>query len=95
MKTNKSFHTKAFLTNFELACEFGAFICLVDFMWLLHDIGANGFNAFYGFIGAGLVIGFSGTLYVLYKHHKAYTHRLARKYKHHQKLNNYLEDWGI
>jgi hypothetical protein len=72
-------HLKAFMSHFELACEFGILICLTDIVWLFHDITANGLSLTYSLIFLGLVTGLLGTVYVLYKHHKAYTHRLASR----------------
>lgn len=74
-------HKKAFLTHFEIACEFGALICLTDLFWLSHDIMTNGLNIHYIIVGIGLSIGLIGTLWVLIKHHKAYTHRAFKKLK--------------
>lgn len=74
-------HTKAFLTNFELACEWSLLITLMDAVWLTHDVIYNGWNTWYVVIATGFVFGISGILHVMYKHHKMYTHRLLRKNK--------------
>lgn len=81
MKTRKqtSIHTKAFLSNFELACEWGILTVIGDIVWLTHDILANGMSLWYAFIGMTFILGIVGLVYVLYRHHKAYTHRYLNK----------------
>lgn len=63
-----------------MACEFAVLITGADLTWLLHDVIANGISITYGIIGGLLVIGLIGTMYVLYKHHTHYTHRLVHRY---------------
>ena len=72
-------HTRAFLTNFEMACEFGILITAADVVWLLHDILTNGVSLSYILIGILLLIGLIGLVYVIYRHHLHYTHRLIQR----------------
>ncbi len=81
---SKDLHIRAFLTHFELACEFGILITLGDLAWLLHDIYVNGFNFVYAIIGMIFIIGLIGTTFVLHRHHKVYTHRLVNKIINHR-----------
>lgn len=79
MRINPEEHKRAFLSNFELACEFGVLICIADLLWLAYDIISNGLSITYCLIGIMLLIGLFGTLYVLIRHHKTYTHRIFIK----------------
>ena len=84
-------HRRAFLTHFEIACEFGILICLTDMFWLIHDIVYNGFEVWYMLVGMGLTIGLLGTVWVCWKHHKQYTHRLIHK-KINKRVQRKLKD---
>lgn len=77
---SRQIHKRAFLTHFEIACEFAILICATDMLWLTHDIVHYGLNAWYCFVGVGLSIGLLGTIYVLIKHHLAYAHRFIHKH---------------
>ncbi len=79
MTTLEVMHIKAFLTNFELACEAGILALMADLLWLTHDIVVNGAGIVYGVVGMGLAGGILLTSYALVRHHKYYTHRLMRK----------------
>ncbi len=81
----KEVHKKAFLTNFELACEFGILICLTDMLWLAHDIFSNGLSIWYMLVGGGLTLGLIGTIWVLWRHHKVYTHRLVLRIRNNRR----------
>ena len=85
MKYISTEHTKAFLTNFEMACEFSAITVAADLIWVAHDILINGLAISYVVIAVLLLIGLIGTIYVLYRHHKAYVHRLSRKKDSHKR----------
>jgi hypothetical protein len=76
----KHLHRQAFLTNFELACEFGVLALVTDFLWVLHDVSQNGISTAYILIGTSLLVAAFGTAYALYRHHCHYTHRLVHKY---------------
>lgn len=78
-EVDKKKHIKAFLTNFEIACEAGILALIADILWLTHDIVDNGMSIWYGFIFIGLVSGLWLTIFALVRHHKYYTHRLSRK----------------
>lgn len=73
------FHRRAFLTNFEIACEFAIIALLADLLWLSHDVVQNGFSLCYGLVGTGLTLGILGTSFALIRHHKYYVHRFASK----------------
>lgn len=74
-----SIHIKAFLTNFEITCEAGILALAADILWIIHDIIFNGMSIWYFFVFLGLFLGLVLTGYALYRHHKYYTHRIARK----------------
>lgn len=73
-KLSKELHIRAFLTHFELACEWAILIVASDLVWMAHDIVQNGMNAYYFITTSGLSVGLVGTISVLYQHHKHYTH---------------------
>ena len=83
-------HRRAFLTHFEMACEFAVLITSADLIWLLHDVIANGLSITYIIVGSALLIGLLGTAYVLYKHHKRFTHRLIHKYINRRQLKGVI-----
>ncbi len=69
---------RAFLSHFEMACEFAILIVLADMTWLVHDIISNGLNVWYVFIMLGMLVGLVGTVKVLYNHHVRYVHRFIK-----------------
>ena len=75
----KTIDKRAFLTNFELACEAGIVALAADLLWVVHDAIQNGFSIWYFLIGGGISIGIALTAFALVRHHKHYTHRLMRK----------------
>lgn len=77
----KQTHTKAFLTNFEIACEAGIIALAADLIWLTHDIIANGLSVTYVVVGTGLFVGLVLTTFAAVRHHMHYTHRLVRSYR--------------
>ena len=78
---NTKLHKKAFLTNFELACEAGIVALVADLIWLVHDITNAGMSVWYAIVATGLIFGVAVTAYALARHHKYYTHRLVCKMK--------------
>lgn len=87
-------HLKAFMSHFELACEFGILVILTDLGWLSHDILSNGLSLSYVLIGLGLITGLVGTSYVLYRHHRVYTHRYgARLARIQSSLSRRMNRW--
>lgn len=74
-------HRKAFLTNFEIACEAGILALLADMLWVVHDVLANGMSIWYFVIFLGLFLGNALTVFALCRHHRYYTHRLINKNK--------------
>ena len=79
LKSVSQAHNRAFLTNFELACEAGMLAILIDILWLSHDIVLNGLSVWYSFILLGFVSALVFTGIVLYRHHVSYTHRVLKK----------------
>lgn len=73
-------HLKAFLTNFEIACEAGVLALVSDLLWVVHDVLQNGLSLWYVTIFSGLSIGTILTAFALYRHHRYYTHRLIKKH---------------
>lgn len=73
---NTTYHKKAFLTNFEIACEAGILALVADLVWLTHDVISNGISIWYILIFLGLSLGLGLTIFALLRHHNYYTHRL-------------------
>jgi hypothetical protein len=78
MRTVQTAHKRAFLSNFELACEAAIVALVADLLWLLHDIVANGMSIWYGGVALGLILGVTFTIVALVRHHKRYTHRFLK-----------------
>ena len=79
-------HKKAFLTNFEIACEAAILALVADLVWLSHDIMANGLSLWYIIVFIGLFTGTGLTVFALVRHHKYYTtKKLAPKKNRKQK----------
>lgn len=81
MRTLQTAHKRAFLSNFEIACEAGIIALAADLLWVLHDVLANGLNIWYILIALGLGSAIGLTALALYRHHKRYTHRFLRNRK--------------
>jgi putative Mn2+ efflux pump MntP len=81
VQIDSEIHKKAFLTNFEMSCEFGIILALGDVIWLFKDMGHNGISFHYITILVLFMIGLVGMIYVLFRHHRQYTHRIAKKKK--------------
>lgn len=78
MNTNQV-HIKAFLTNFEIACEGSIIALFADLIWLVHDIIYNSFSIWYAFVFIGIVSGIVLTTFALVRHHKYYTKKVFHK----------------
>lgn len=82
-KVSTSVRTKSRLqalgSYFEMACVFSLVVILADMTWLLHDIIDNGMSIMYGIIGALMVIGFVGTVYVTIAHNQSMSNKHCHK----------------
>ncbi len=75
----KKHHIDAFLSNFELACEWSMVVIVADMTWLLHDVIQNGWSLSYVLIFIMMLSGFVGTALVIHRHHRDYTNKMKKR----------------
>ncbi len=80
MTVDQKARYRAFRTHFEVACIMGIVVIAADMTWLAHDIVINGFSIWYGFIGAGMLIGLIGTLIVVVRHNRWHVKKTCKKH---------------